>query len=52
MRVNIEGFGIIGCILSVVMSWIVNHSIVWAILHFFCFMDLRDLLVNCQNSFL
>ena len=33
---RIKGFGIIGSILAVVLSWIVNHSVGWAIVHFFC----------------
>ena len=36
MRIHISGFGMIGAILAAVMSWIVNHSILWCILHFFC----------------
>jgi hypothetical protein len=35
-RVSITEGGLVGSILAVVMSWIVNHSVVWAILHFFC----------------
>jgi len=27
---------LIGCIGAAVLSWIANHSVVWAILHFFC----------------
>ncbi len=34
---RIEGCGgIVGGILAIVLSWIVNHSVGWAILHFFC----------------
>lgn len=33
---SVGGSGLIGCILAVVLSWIVNHSVGWAILHFFC----------------
>jgi len=29
------GIGI-GAVLAVVLSWIANHSVGWAILHFFC----------------
>jgi p-aminobenzoyl-glutamate transporter AbgT len=29
------GIGL-GGLLAVILSWTVNHSIVWAILHFFC----------------
>jgi len=32
-----SGGGItIGSILAVVLSWTSNHSIIWAIIHFFC----------------
>lgn len=31
------GTGIgLGSLLAVVCSWTVNHSVLWAILHFFC----------------
>jgi len=33
---RIEGGGMVGGIIAVVLSWIVNHSVGWAILHFFC----------------
>ncbi len=26
----------IGGIVAIVLSWVVNHSVFWAILHFFC----------------
>jgi len=26
----------LGALLAVVLSWSVNHSVVWCILHFFC----------------
>jgi hypothetical protein len=26
----------VGCIGAAVLSWIVNQSVLWAILHFFC----------------
>lgn len=32
-----SGGGIgLGMILAVILSWMVNHSVFWAILHFFC----------------
>jgi len=34
MRTSLTGA--IGGILAVVMSWMVNHSILWCIIHFFC----------------
>ena len=30
-----SGYGL-GSILAAILSWTVNHSILWAILHFFC----------------
>lgn len=36
MNIKIGSTGLIGSILAVVLSWIVNKSILWAILHFFC----------------
>lgn len=33
----IGGSGVtLGSILAVVLSWTVNHSILWCIVHFFC----------------
>lgn len=29
-----EGIGL-GSILAVIISWVANHSIIWAIIHFF-----------------
>ena len=31
-----SGIGLVGAILAVTMSWIINHSVFWAIIHFFC----------------
>jgi len=28
--------GLLGGILAIVLSWIVNKSVLWCILHFFC----------------
>lgn len=35
MRVTLN-LGGLGGIVAVVLSWIANHSVGWAILHFFC----------------
>lgn len=35
--VSVGGGGItLGSLLAVILSWTVNHSILWCILHFFC----------------
>lgn len=30
-----SGFGL-GALLAVILSWSVNHSVIWCIIHFFC----------------
>ena len=36
-KIQIGGGGItLGSLLAVILSWTVNHSIIWCILHFFC----------------
>ncbi len=36
-RSSAAGGGItLGSLLAVVLSWTVNHSVLWCILHFFC----------------
>ena len=36
MSSNYMGLGCSGCIIASILSWIVNKSIGWAIVHFFC----------------
>lgn len=28
--------GLVGCVAAVCVSWVFNHSVGWAIFHFFC----------------
>ena len=35
-NVTINTGGLVGGIIAMIMSWVVNHSVIWGILHFFC----------------